>query len=260
MKHPSPWIVTYPSEQPARLRLFCFPYAGGGASVYHSWKTVLAPDIEICAIQYPGHETRLKEELLRRMDALIAALVKEMLPLSDLPFAFFGHSMGALVSFELARALQYAQLPVPSLLLLSSCTAAHVRPSPSHIHQLGEQEFIQKIRQYGGTPEAIFQHTELMSLFLPILRADLELFDTYLYQQGPLLTIPIAAFMGDSDKVVSIQHMQNWQELTRAAFSFHSFTGGHFYFQQQARHAFFKALMAELSASALIERDTNSHS
>lgn len=229
----TPWL-TIPQPNPqARLRLFCFPYAGAGSSVFRTWCNLLSEDMELCAIQLPGRETRLREPLFTQLQPLIENLAP-VLPL-NLPFAFFGHSLGALISFELTRQLRRLDQPLPLHLFVSGRVAPQ-KPLPNPpIHQLPLAEFKAELRKKGGTPEAVLQNAELMELFLPILRADLEINDAYCYSPEAPLACPISAFCGLQDEEASREHMEAWQEQTCKEFTLHLFPGDHFFFKREQR-------------------------
>lgn len=225
----TPWI-TFPKPNPgARLRLFCFPYAGGGASIYRTWSSVLPPDIEIYPVQPPGRETRLREKGFTQVPALIEALTPALEPYLNVPFAFFGHSMGALTSFELTRQLYRQGGPMPVQLFLSGHRAPQLPKDGEPIFHLPEPEFVEELRRLNGTPDQVLQNDELMKLMLPILRADFELCDTYDYTQAEPLPTPITAYGGLQDVEVSRDQLAGWREQTSGQFTMRMFPGDHFY-------------------------------
>lgn len=225
----TPWI-TFPKPTPgARLRLFCFPYAGGGASIYRTWSGVLPPEIEIYPVQPPGRETRLREKGFTQVPALIEALTPALEPYLNVPFAFFGHSMGALTSFELTRQLQRQGGPMPVHLFLSGHRAPQLPKEGDPIFHLPEPEFVEELRRLNGTPDQVLQNEELMKLMLPILRADFELCDTYDYTQEEPLPVPITAYGGLQDVEVSRDQLSGWREQTSGQFTMRMFPGDHFY-------------------------------
>lgn len=227
------WITRFQTNSQARLRMFCFPYAGAGASIYHNWQSKLSPKFEVCAIQLPGRETRLREPLFTELSPLVETLAKALLPYLDLPFIFFGHSMGALISFEVARLLSRKYSKSPKHLFVSGRRAPHVIKSGQLIHQLPDCLFIEKLRRYNGTPEAVLQNSELLSLFLPILRADFTINDTYIYTEDKPLDCPISAFGGLQDLGVSTDDITAWHYHTSSNFSMHMFPGDHFFLKNE---------------------------
>lgn len=243
----NPWIVrSAPIPQP-RMRLFCFPYAGGGASVFRSWSDALPEHIEICPIQFPGRENRLQEPPFTRLRPLIQTLAQVLLPHLNMPFAFFGHSMGALASFELALELRRQNAPRPVHLFVSGCRAPQLPRTSPPTHQLPDTEFIDELRRFNGTPEAVLQNSELLDIFLPLLRADLAMSETYDYVAEEPLDLPISAFGGLHDDLVSSDGLAAWQDQTRSGFTLRQFPGDHF-FLIGSREALLRAMQQDLSS------------
>jgi surfactin synthase thioesterase subunit len=216
-------------QRQARVRLFCFPYAGGGASVYYSWPEEMPPEIEVCTVQLPGRENRFAEPPLTNATALIETLVPAIKPYLDMPYAFFGHSMGALISFELAHALRKEGVSSPQYLFVSGHRAPHLPRHSPLLYDLPDAEFVQELRKLNGTPEEVLQSKELFSLLLPVLRADFELCETYRYQHRERLSCPIVALSGLNDKDVSREMVEAWGEHTTGAFCRRFFSGDHFF-------------------------------
>ncbi len=222
--------VTYPKRNPqARLRLFCFPYAGGNSFIFRPWLNSLPSEVELGAIELPGHGSRMTEPLLTRMTELVEAIASDLLPHLDQPFAFFGHSMGAWVCFELARWLRTNHQPCPVHLFVSGARAAQIPHRKPPIHQLPQAEFVAALRRLQGTPEAVLEHAELMELMLPILRADFAVLETYTYASQAPLPCSITAFGGLQDVDVSEEALQVWQAQTSAGFSHRMLAGNHFF-------------------------------
>ncbi|HEX5724523.1 MAG TPA: thioesterase domain-containing protein [Longimicrobiaceae bacterium] len=245
-KTPSPWVVIPRSDGRARLRLFCFPYAGGGARTFHPWARMLPSGVELCAVQPPGRENRLSEAPYTNMLELVDRLAEVLAPWMDVPFAFFGHSNGAIMSFELARRLRRAGRPLPLHLFLSGRQAPHLPPRHEPIHALAEPAFSERLRRLEGTPEEILQNDEIMELVRPLLRADFALAETYAYAAEPPLAIPISAYGGDEDPDVFVDDVHAWREYTSAAFHARIFPGGHF-FLHSGRAAVLEELSREIA-------------
>lgn len=224
----NPWIKYPKPNRQAQLRLFCFPYAGGGAQIFRPWPDSLPPTVEVCAIELPGRGTRLKHASFTRIEPLVEAIALALLPMLDKPFAFFGHSMGALVSFELARLLRKQSSLRPRHLFVSGRRAPQI-PNLEIIHTLPEAELIEKLSGYNGTPSEVLKNPELMELFLPILRADFEVLETYVYKNEPAFDFPITAFGGLQDAEVTRQDLEAWANHTTAAFDLQMFPGNHFF-------------------------------
>lgn len=225
------WIIRTKSQP--HLRLFCFPYAGGGASIFRLWSEKLPSQVEVCPIYLPGRENRLKEPLFTHLAPLVQTLAHALHPFMDIPFAFLGHSMGALISFELARHLHRIHYPGPAQLFVSAHRAPQLPDTNASLHDLPDPALIDALSRLGGTPQAILQHTELMNVMLPILRADLTLCETYVYTPEPPLDCPIVVFGGEQDSMVSVQELQEWRNQTRSACTLHILPGDHFFLQNQ---------------------------
>jgi medium-chain acyl-[acyl-carrier-protein] hydrolase len=239
--------VIYEPPSKTRLRLLCFPYAGAGASVFRGWATALPPGVELCPIQLPGRESRWREPPFTHLPSLIETLADVLKPLLTVPFAFFGHSMGAFISFELARQLRRSSALSPVHLFLSAARAPHIPDPHPPIHQLGDAEFVRALLRLNGIPVQVLQNAELMQLVLPSLRADLTLCETYKYYPEPPLHCPISAYGGQQDSKVAYPHLAAWRSYTRRAFTCRLFPGDHF-FVISARTSFLRILSDELSA------------
>ena len=235
MSNTTLWLHRPPTNPNARLRLFCFPYAGGGASVYRTWQEKLPPQIELCAVQLPGRERRLREPPCTQLPVLVETLVQALLPyFKELPFGLFGHSMGGLISFELARELRRAHQLEPVHLFVSGSCAPQLRAATiTPIYHLSEPEFVAELRRYGGTPETVFQNKELMELFLPLLRADMTLNDTYRYSPQPRFRCAINAFGGQRDCQTSEYQISGWEQQTNSNFKLKMYPGNHFFLNEE---------------------------
>lgn len=240
-----PWILRHPLRAP-RLRLVCFSYAGGNGAVYLPWQAGLGGDIEVCAIQLPGRGARIGEVPFSSMESLLRALVPVTGAQDGVPFAFFGHSLGAMVAFELARRLQSLGLPQPSHLIVSGCAAPRHRKPPRQLHLLPADELIEALREYNGTPHEILAHRELMDLLLPTIRADFALVETYRYPPGPLLALPLTVLAGRSDEAACPALGAQWQQETQGPCRIEWFDGDHF-FINGARSEVLAAIRAALA-------------
>lgn len=248
---PNDWFVCPTSRPAADLRLICVPFAGGGASTYVEWTQTLPNTIEVQAVQPPGHESRIAEDAPESMERMVAMLSEVIPPLLDRPFALFGHSLGALVAFELAHSLRRRDHPEPSLLFVSGCRAPHLPAPRPHIHDLPDDEFAARIRSYDGTPEAIFEDPELRSLFLPILRADLTMRETYECTAPSPLGLPISAHGGLNDPIVDEAQLRAWGEQTSESFDCRLYDGGHFYLDSW-ESSLLHNLLSDLEATGLL--------
>ncbi|MGB3534595.1 MAG: thioesterase II family protein [Microcoleaceae cyanobacterium] len=223
------WFTCFQPCPEAQLRLFCFHYAGGGSLIFRNWSNDLSSNIELYAIELPGRGKRLCETPYTELQALIQTLSLAFSSYLDKPFAFFGHSMGGLVSFELARQLRQEYHLSPRCLFVSGCRAPQFPNPHPPIHQLSDAEFIEELRRFNGTPEAILQNQELMELLLPSLRADFAIIETYNYQHELPFDCNIIAFSGSEDQKVSQTEMQAWQQQTNANFHLYTLPGDHFF-------------------------------
>jgi medium-chain acyl-[acyl-carrier-protein] hydrolase len=224
-----PWVAHHISRPDARLRLFCFPYAGGGASVFRAWPVEMLPQIEVWPLQLPGREHRLLDQPLTRVAAVVESFAPLLLPYLDRPFALFGHSLGALISFELSRFLRREYGKTPAHLFVSACAAPHIRDPRPPIYNLPEPEFLAELRRLKGTPEDVLHQPELMQMLLPCLRADFELGSTYRYADEEALSCPISAFGGLADAEISRDELDGWRQHTRGRFTLRMLPGDHFF-------------------------------
>jgi medium-chain acyl-[acyl-carrier-protein] hydrolase len=243
----SPWIVRVPRSE-ARLRLFCFPFSGAGALPFRGWSDSL-PGVEACAFVPPGRETRLKESPITRMDPLVAELVREVLAHPGLPFAFYGHSLGAFVALEVARQLRRRGAPMPERLFVASATAPQLHHVAAPIAGGPDAVLIARLRRYGGTPEAVLAEPELMALLLPAFRADYGIWEAYRSADEPPLDVPISAFGGLSDDMTPREEIEGWRAQTTRAFALRMLPGGHL-FLNTARPALLAALREDLDHSS----------
>lgn len=241
------WLA-YVSPRPhASIRLFCFPYAGGAASAFRSWADALPHDVEVCPVQLPGRETRFREAAFNRMTPLVEALAKALRPHLDRPFAFFGHSLGALVAFELSRQLRRDCGLEPVRLFVSGCggpqfrdgTATHTRPA---------DEFWREVWRLDGTPAEVLDNAELRELLLPTLRADFAVGETYRYVEGSPLNCPVFALGGLGDETVDRRDLDGWRETTTGSFQRLMLAGNHF-FLKTSRPRLLQTLAHELLAA-----------
>ena len=224
------WIIRPRKRPTARLRLICLPYAGGAASAFASWARLLPEHVEMCAVQLPGRENRLSETPRTDLAGLVADLRQVVVgQLSDLPFVIFGHSMGTLIGFELARDLRRHNQPAPMRLIMSAHRAPQLPRTDPVVYNLPRSELIDEMRRMGGTPDAILDHAEMMDLLLPTLRADFEICDTYAFQPEPPLDVPISAIGGIDDEETSTSQLEAWQDQTCGSFDVKMFAGGHFF-------------------------------
>ncbi len=211
------------------IRLFCFPFAGKGSSIFHKWKSLTHHSIHVVPIQYPGRESKLKDRPFTEMSSMLKYVINEYRPLFHPPFVFYGHSMGALVAYEVSRELRRQNLPLPDHLFVSGRQAPHICERDQLLHLLPDREFQLEIQKKQGTPDEVFTHPELLQIVLPILRADFTLCETYLYQEEDPCPYPITAFGGLEDPFVSPHDLQEWKQHTANYFFSKFYPGDHFF-------------------------------
>ncbi|HEY4025838.1 MAG TPA: alpha/beta fold hydrolase [Candidatus Dormibacteraeota bacterium] len=222
------WISVPVRRPEARLRLYCVPYAGSGAGVFRSWPEGLGAQIEVRSVMLPGRDRRFNEPALSSVRAQADLLVPALRDTLDPPFAIFGHSMGAMLGFEVAHRLTDAGRP-PVRLLVSGASAPHLRNGRSRFHQLPDDEFTARIRDLGGTPPELVAHEEFMQMMLPTLRADFTAAETYDRPLGRPLPCPITVFGGADDPLVTPADLDGWSGHAGGGFRVHVLPGDHFF-------------------------------
>jgi surfactin synthase thioesterase subunit len=246
---PGKWIPRCPTASKSNaVRLFCFPFAGGGASAFAKWRSSFPDTVEVCPIQYPGREERWGEPGFGSVESLVEALANDLAPFWVGRFAFFGHSFGALVAFELARALSWRGDPVPLRLFLSAARAPQLPPRES-IHELPDQDFLNKLCQYNGMPDEVLRNADLMSVILPMIREDFRLFEQHCFHSAPPIPVPISVFGGLKDGNVPAGDLLAWFSQTNKGFRSRFLEGDHF-FLFDARSKFVSYIVEDLEVSA----------
>jgi surfactin synthase thioesterase subunit len=228
-----------------RRRLFCIPYAGGGVGAFRWWAMALPPDIELMAVQLPGRESRLLEAPFDAVSDMVRAIQPVIAAVSDLPYAFFGHSMGALVAFELTLALEASDAQPPTHLFVS---ARRCPDEPDHeppVHELPDDEFLDELqRRYGAVPDAVRQEPELLALLLPTLRADIRAIERYAPSSTRKVRCPVHVYGGADDRHPWPRQLPGWQRVAERDVRVRVFAGDHFYLTGQR-----DALTADIAAS-----------
>ncbi len=246
------WLIIPRPRPMARMRLFCFPYAGGGATAYWEWPERILKEVEVVLVELPGRGRKIRENLYTAMPPLIQQLVGQITPFLDKPFTFFGHSMGALLAFELSHSLREREGKEPRKLYLSGREAPHIPDPREKFHLLTDKELLQKLEELNGTPKEVLQSKELMELMLPIIRADFAMCETYQYAPREPLSCPITVFGGAADKNVPVSGLQEWKTHTRSQFRLHVLPGDHFFIYQE-KEKFFYLLNEDLTALLMQE-------
>ncbi len=243
------WISPRTRVEGAAIRLFCLPHAGAGTAMFYGWKRFLPAWVEICPILLPGREARLAEDPWTDSRELIAAMTDALRGHLGLPYAIFGHSMGALLAFELAQSLRAAGQRPPEHLFVSGRMAPQLDPGSRSLHTLPQDRFIEAIdARYGGLPQEILANQELLEIYLPILRADLQLLETHFHGFPEPLDCPISAFAGADDPNVSGEALDAWGEQTSGSFKSRRFEGGHFYLNGLGKAPLLELLSERLTA------------
>lgn len=224
----NPWIRLRQPQPEARLRLFCFPFAGGGATTYRTWQEHLSPLIEVYPVQLPGHENRIHEPPFRRMDPLVEAICNAIFPYLDRPYAVFGHSLGTIIGYEVCTYLQRHYRLSPALLAVSARRPPHV-PVGRVYHDRPWLELAARLQELGGTPSNLLQDRDWIEILEPMVRADLELHENYQPRFTSPLYCPLVALGGMDDPEVSRPQLEGWRRYTNGDFQLKMFSGGHFY-------------------------------
>jgi medium-chain acyl-[acyl-carrier-protein] hydrolase len=239
------------SDSSDKLRLFCFPYGGGSTDIFRNWVNHFEPAIEVCPVELPGHGRRIRESLVRRLDDLVEDLAARIFVRLDTPFAFFGHSMGGLVGFELARLLRRRHECQPLHLFVSATSPPHLVRNREPMHRLPDLEFLQRLRELNGTPKEVLESADVMEMMLPILRADMEVCEMYCYCGEDILNCPITALGGQFDTEVPPDQLREWKHHTTGPFKELTFAGDHF-FLRECRLSIIRAIYQELSTGSQI--------
>lgn len=242
------WVHIIKSNPTAKIRLFCFHYAGGNAYMFNSWANYLSDMIEVYAIQLPGRMNLLDIPAHTRLDDLIPDLLAQVQPyLQNQPYAFLGYSVGGLIAYNLTHALASQNQVLPEALFIAACRAPTIESRTHILHNLPDEQFIEGLKIYGGTPAEVLTNHDLMHFMLPILRADFSLFETYkrLAVVEPL-SCPIYTYGGLQDKQATVEELKFWQKETTKYNSLKLFPGDHFFIKNNQSN-FLMALQEDIS-------------
>jgi medium-chain acyl-[acyl-carrier-protein] hydrolase len=250
--HYPPCLAPRSHNPAAKLKLLCLHHAGGAASFFNDWPAAMGALVQVVPIQMPGRESRFAEPQATSIHQIVQDISANHPHFTDQPYAIFGHSLGAVVGFELARKLALIDAPQPRFLAVSGHGApSHPLPC-APMHLLPDDAFIQSMRsQYGGISDQVLRSPELLQFLLPRFRADIRLADTYPYQKGPALHTPIVVLHGVQDRSVALHELAAWQQETHAKLQIHHFEGDHFFVQSQAVQV--KKRLNKLLAEQLFE-------
>lgn len=232
---------------PSSTAIVCVPYAGGGAAAFRSWPNLLG-SVDVYALSFPGRDARLFDPLFTTMDLLVASIVDAIRPLADRRFALFGHSMGGLLAYEAVRVLRRQNATPPVHIFVSGIRAPHLPDPNPKIFDLPDNLFVEELCRFEATTLNVDQHSEIIALMLPTLRADFRIVQTYRYYPEKPLVCPITAFGGLQDKTTSEREMQQWRHHTGRAFNLVMLSGGHF-FLDTAVNSVLKHIKAQLGSN-----------
>lgn len=227
--HTNEWLVCRQSKPHAGIRLFCLPFAGGGASAFNAWWQAMPASVDLRVAQLPGREARFKQTLITDFRIMVDRLADAFEKHVDLPYAIFGYSMGALLGFEVVRELRRRGAPAPAQLMVAAKSAPQQPARTPALSHLPRQQFIDGVRRYFEPPQEGWTIAELVEIVLPILRADLTMCDTYRYRPEAPLGCSIVALCGDRDLSVPVDDVSAWREQTTGHFEMSTFQGGHFF-------------------------------
>jgi pyochelin biosynthesis protein PchC len=219
------WLRSFHPGDREGIRLVCFPHAGGSATYYRPLSVLLSPNVRVLAVQYPGRQDRRHEPTINSIAVMADELLAE-LGTSRVPTAFFGHSMGAVLAFEVARRWETRGFP-PTTLFVSARRAPSILPR--HPVPESDEELLSMIRRLGGTDSGLLDDEEFVRMILPAVRNDYQAAERYRYQPGPDVSCPVVALIGDNDPQVSLSEVEKWREHTTGPFFVRVFGGGHFY-------------------------------
>ena len=225
----SNWFKIYNANPNPKLRLFCFPYAGGSAQIFSEWSAKLPSSIDLFAIQAPGRGRRFSEPPIACLKSKMQILHKEILPYTDVPYMFIGHSNGALLAYELARELQKSGNCNLKHIVISAKRAPHLPSIKEPIHDLEQKLFIAKLKEYDFTPDEVLENDELMELFSPMLRADFSLSETHCFDKDTPLESDVSLFWGNQDEDVPLNDILAWKDLIKGKTNTVEFYDGHFF-------------------------------
>lgn len=223
------WFFCKRPNPQASVRLFCFPFSGGGASIYRSWPEAMGNEIEVLAVQLPGRESRYHEVRETNINVLVKNIVKAFKVYQDKPFAIFGYSLGALLAFEVCRELRKQNMNMPVHIFVAAMRAPQTPRVHPPLSSLPDEEFLQKIDYYYQPQDEAWNNPDLREIFLPVLKDDITLSDSYTYRDEIPLQCPIYVFAGEDDRGAPLALTRRWSEQTSTQMNYHVFEGGHFF-------------------------------
>lgn len=256
-KNSNPWIKRFNTSDKGKLVLVCLPFAGGGTSSYRDWVNDLPAEVEILAIELPGRESRLREKPISDLGEVISQITSALMPqINGRPFVVFGHSLGALLGFELIRLFRRESYDLPLCFLASGREAPTEKEPGRDLHNLPDFDFINEmVSRYDGIPRQLLNEPELLELFLPAMKADLKLTETYQYQYEMPFDFPLHIMSGKQDTRLTQELLMPWSQQTFDSAPLSYFDGGHFFIRDSAKQV--KAYIAEVLQQYLpVKRDS----
>ncbi|OYD09090.1 thioesterase II family protein [Paludifilum halophilum] len=216
-----------------KIKLFCFPYAGGSSVIYNRWRPWIDRRIELHPVELPGRGRRFAEPLCRQIDPLTEDIYNRIQgELDGTPFSLFGHSMGALLIYEVIRKIRAEKGEEPVHAFFSGRFPPHVRDGKVY-HKLPDESFKKAILALGGTPREFIENREMIKLFLPVLRADFQVLETYVFQESEPMDRDISILYGQEDTDTPVGDLNEWQRYTKGNCRFYDYPGGHFFINEQ---------------------------
>ncbi len=228
------WIRRYHPARESRVQLVCFPHAGGSASFYFPVSAALAPAVEVAAVQYPGRQDRRFEPHVRSITELADAIFDAVRPLAGRPLAFFGHSMGAILAYEVAVRLEAVGVDPLTRLYVSGRRAPSCRREES-LHRQGDQALIAELAQLSGTSSGLLTDPEALAMILPAIKSDYQAIGTYRPSDARPLRAPVTAIVGAEDSRVTVEEADAWRRHSGSSFNLRVLPGGHFYLIDHSR-------------------------
>lgn len=230
------WYLEYKKNSSASVRLFCFHHSGGGASFYYPWINHLSPSIEMIAVQLPGRENRFTEPLNNSVKDIVAQLSARFDVYTDKPFFVFGHSLGALMSWEFTKSIHQLYSIHPCHMIISATKAPHLPFRMNNLNRFNDNNDLkEQLKIYNGIDERLLNNEELLDLFLPIVRSDFSIYESYSYSESKPLPCDILALSGIDDKTVTPEEIFAWDKYTEGKFELLSFPGGHFFLRDNQK-------------------------
>lgn len=226
---PEAWLVKFRHNSKARVRVFYFPYAGGNAFAFSGMEANFSGDVDVFAIQAPGRGQRFHEKPISCLDTYVSLVIKAISPYLNIPFIFIGYSNGSLIAYEVARRLQSLYGIAPVHLVLAARRAPNLPQLRPSISNMNHDDLLYELRRYSRTPEEILRDEEVMSLFIPMLRADFALGELALFETKPVLKLDATLFWGRQDEDTSEEGIRAWFDLIEGEVNVVEFQSGHFF-------------------------------